>query len=400
MSAIAEQDNNIEAGLVSGIKRVLIVDDDKDVARMVARILTRGNEFEATVVAEPGIGLARACQQQFDVIVSDIQMPGMTGLELIRGIRSVDLDTPIILLTGTPSIETAQEAIALGAFRYLTKPFNPTELMDVARKAALNTRMARLRRKALELSGAEHLRPGDMAGMEDAFEATLETLWMAYQPIVHAATGKLFGYEALMRSQDPRLPYPGSVCRAAEQLDRIFDLGRTVRSRTVAPLLGISPETRLFVNLHPRDLMDDDLANPASPIGAMANRVVLEITEREDLGKVTQVEERIERLRDMGFCIAVDDLGAGYAGLSSFAALQPSIVKLDMSLIFDINTSQIKRRVVQSMVETCHDLNALVVAEGVETEAELRTCQDVGCDLLQGYFIAKPGKAFPDINWP
>jgi EAL domain-containing protein (putative c-di-GMP-specific phosphodiesterase class I) len=399
MSAIAKEDDNDLFDVSSVIKRVLIIDDDKDVARMVARTLTRGQQFEAVIAREPAIGLIKARQQRFDVIVSDIQMPGMTGLELIKGIRAFDLDTPIILLTGTPSVETAQDAVELGAFRYLTKPFNPEELTEIAKRAAFANRIAQLKRKALQLSGAEHLRPGDMAGMTDAFDSTLKSLWMAYQPIVRADSGQLFGYEALMRSGEPRLPYPGSVIRAAEHLDRIFDLGRLIRAKTVEPMSRTADEIRLFVNLHPRDLMDEQLITPGTPLAAMADRVVLEITEREDLGRVSKVEERIDQLRELGFRIAVDDLGAGYAGLSSFAALQPSIVKLDMSLIFDINTSQIKRRVVQSMVETCHDLDALVVAEGVETEAELRTCQEVGCDLLQGYFIARPDKAFPVINW-
>ena len=379
-------------------KRVLVIDDDKDVSRMVARTLTANKEFEAVVTREPAIGLIKARQQEFDVIVSDIQMRGMNGLELIRGIRAFNLDIPIILLTGTPSLETAQLAIELGAFRYLTKPFDPEQLLKVANEAAYVNRIANLKRKALALSDSDHLRPGDIAGMTDAFDSTLESLWIAYQPIVHAASGELFGYEALMRSQDPRLPYPGSVTKAAEHLDRIFELGRTIRRKTTEPM-ATTPGSHLFVNLHPRDLLDDDLGAMGTSLAEMADHVVLEITAREDLGRVGQVEERIDHLRDLGFKIAVDDLGAGYAGLSSFASLRPDIVKLDMSLIFDVDTSEIKRRVVASMVETCHDLDALVVAEGVETEAELRTCQEMGCDLLQGYFIAKPDRAFPSINW-
>ena len=101
----------------------------------------------------------------------------------------------------------------------------------------------------------------------------------------------------------------------------------------------------------------------------------------------------------MGFKIAVDDLGAGYAGLSSFASLSPDIVKLDMSLIQGIHESEVKRKIVASMVETCHDLEIGVVAEGVETLAELQVCQKIGCDYLQGYYIARPGEVFPVINW-
>lgn len=383
----------------SGKKRILIIDDDKNVARLVARILTMDDEYEATIVSEPGVGLVKARQHRYDAIVSDIVMPAMDGVELIRAIRVFDLDIPIILMTGTPSIETAQKALEFGAFRYLKKPLDPNELQDVVKQAVFASRISQLKRQAFQLSGVEDLRPGDLAGMTEAFGCALETLRMVYQPIVRAKDGSLFGYEALMRSGDARLPFPTSILKVAEHLNRLFDVGRKVRDIAIGPMADVPEEIKLFLNLHPRDLLDGQLGASGSPLVEMAHRVVLEITERESLDRVPQVQEKLDRLREMGFEIAVDDMGAGYAGLSCFASLQPSIIKLDMSLIFDIHSSSIKRRVVESMVEACHDLNILVVAEGVETENELTACREIGCDLLQGYFIAKPASPFPAINW-
>jgi EAL domain-containing protein (putative c-di-GMP-specific phosphodiesterase class I) len=127
--------------------------------------------------------------------------------------------------------------------------------------------------------------------------------------------------------------------------------------------------------------------------------VVLEITERSSLDEVKDARRRVAALREMGFRIAVDDLGAGYAGLSSFTLLEPEIVKLDMSLIRDIHITSTKQKVVRSMTALSKDMGMTVVAEGVETQAERDCLVDLGCDLLQGFLFAKPGRAFPGVVW-
>ena len=127
--------------------------------------------------------------------------------------------------------------------------------------------------------------------------------------------------------------------------------------------------------------------------------MVLEITERASISTIDNVRTRIGRLRDRGFRIAVDDLGAGYAGLNSFALLEPEFVKLDMALIRDIDTSPVKQKLVSSMTKLCNDLGLHVIAEGVETLAERDTLCELGCDLFQGYLFARPGPPFPETQW-
>lgn len=92
-------------------------------------------------------------------------------------------------------------------------------------------------------------------------------------------------------------------------------------------------------------------------------------------------------------------LGAGYAGLTSFVSLEPELVKLDMSLVRDADKSSTKRKLIRSMATLCRDLGITVVAEGVETVAERDVVMELGCELLQGYLLAKPGKPFPDFTW-
>jgi EAL domain-containing protein (putative c-di-GMP-specific phosphodiesterase class I) len=154
----------------------------------------------------------------------------------------------------------------------------------------------------------------------------------------------------------------------------------------------------LFVNLHPEDLLDPHLVHAGSALSRLAESVVLEVTERASLGRVDGVRRKVAELREVGFRIAIDDLGAGYAGLTSFAQLEPEIVKLDMTLIRDIDTSPMKQKLVSSMTALCKEMGMLVVAEGIETAAERDSVIDLGCDLLQGYLFARPGRPFPGID--
>jgi EAL domain-containing protein (putative c-di-GMP-specific phosphodiesterase class I) len=222
---------------------------------------------------------------------------------------------------------------------------------------------------------------------------------MAYQPIAQVKGRSLFGYEALLRSEERALPHPGAILDAAERLGRLDDLGRRIRAAACAPMASAPPGSVCFMNLHPRDLLDDTLFSPDSPMSALAERVVLEITERTSLDGIKDAHARLARLRRMGFRIAVDDLGAGYAGLASFATLEPEFVKLDMSLIREVDRSRTKEKLVRSMTSLCKDLGVTVVAEGIETPEERDVLLSIGCDLFQGYLLGKPGRPFPSLAW-
>jgi EAL domain-containing protein (putative c-di-GMP-specific phosphodiesterase class I) len=212
---------------------------------------------------------------------------------------------------------------------------------------------------------------------------------MVYQPIVRWSDRTVFAHEALVRSLEPSVPHPGVLFDVGERLNRVHDIGRIVRPLSTAPVRE-KERGLLFVNLHTKDLVDEALYDTDSPLAAMASRVVLEVTERARLEVVSDVPSRIARLRELGFRIALDDLGAGYAGLSSFAALEPDFIKLDMSLVRGIHQSQTKQKLVGSIIQVCLDLGVGVVGEGVECEAERDSLLELGCNLLQGYLFARP----------
>ena len=375
--------------------RVLIVDDEPTQIRSIGRVLkARGYEVES---ASNGREASQRLEQgTFDVVLSDIAMPGMDGIQLLQVVRQQSFDVPVVLITGEPAVSTAVKALEYGAFHYLTKPIEVPDLEEVIDKAVCLRRMTVMKRQAAELLG-NPIERDDTKRLAANFERCLESLWIAYQPILHADSRAVYGHEALLRSGEPSLPHPGAVLEAAERLGTLEILGRTIRDRATGPILATPEAGNLFVNLHTTDLLDAELLSKTAPLSQIASRVVLEITERASLEKVKDVRSRVAALREMGFRIAVDDLGAGYAGLTSFALLEPEIVKFDMTLVRDVHQSATKQKLIRSMAELCHDMGMLVVGEGVETAAERDMLVELGCDLLQGYLFAKPGKPFPPI---
>lgn len=378
--------------------RVLIADDDPQVLRAYAAVLSAsGYSVETALDGREASDRLKA--ELFDVIVSDIDMPEMDGLQLLRTVRECDPDVPVILVTGGPTVETAAQAVEFGALRYLLKPVASDILRKVVEQAVRLHKLAKLKRQALAHLDTPGLQMVDRAGLELSFERALSSLWMAYQPIVSVSRKQIFGYEALLRTSEPALPHPGAVLSTAERLGRLDDLGRAIRARVAATLSEAPKVGNMFVNLHTRDLLDETLYSPDAPFSGFAKRVVLEITERATLDQVPNVRSRVAALRKMGFRIAIDDLGAGYAGLTSFALLEPQLVKLDMSLVRNVCEEPTKRMLIRSMAELCREMGLLVIAEGVETVEERDTLSEIGCDLLQGYLFAKPGTAFPEVTW-
>jgi len=155
----------------------------------------------------------------------------------------------------------------------------------------------------------------------------------------------------------------------------------------------------MFVNAHPSDLSDDELYAADSPLSRVAGQVVLEITERASLDTISDLDSRIAALRAIGYRIALDDFGDGYAGLTSFARLKPDVVKLDKSLVREAHTSTIKRQLIGAMVSMCTEMRAAVIGEGVEQPEERDALCALGCELHQGFLFARPAEPFPSPNW-
>ena len=368
--------------------RVLVVDDELPLRELMSEILTSAGYVVASC-ANGREALAALQRETFDAIISDVSMPDMNGIALLRAVREKDFDVPVVLCTGRPSIETAAAAVEQGALQYLVKPVAFEKLLEAAARAVKLGRLARLKREALKATGFDQL-IGDRAGLETAFARALSTVWMAGQPIVGASDGVLRAHEVLLRTRDQTFPNPGALLTAAERQAALPKLGRIIRGAVASLMTSNVFAADVFVNLHPLDLIDDDLLDKRAPLSGFSSRVVLEITERASLENVPDVVGRVEALRALGYRIAIDDLGAGYAGLTSFSLLRPDVVKIDMALVRGMDRDPVKQKLVTSMASLCKDMGIVVVAEGIETEGEREAAAKAGCDLLQGFLIGKP----------
>lgn len=370
---------------------VLIVDDDDVFLKACVRMLEGwGLEAVACASVEAALGLVR--ERDFDVILSDINLPDASGIELLRGVRGHDKDVPVILMTGGPELETARLAVECGAQSYLIKPLSMGELKEAMERHIQSHRELRRQRRILAVSDQQ---AQETEILRLKFRRALDGMWMAFQPIVSWSTKSVVAYEALLRTKDPILNVPAEILAVAEKLGEIHTLGHRTRG-IIAEIMAEHPDLPgVFVNLHVLDLLDEQLYSTTSPLYPFAARIHFEITERMAIEKVPDTHERIERLRKLGYRIAVDDLGEGYSGLNSFASLEPDAVKLDMSLIRGIEKTPTKRHLVRALASLCRELGTPLVAEGVETQAELDTLLELGADWLQGFLFARPDYPLP-----
>lgn len=383
--------------------RILIVDDEPSLVRSLYRMLTlEGFRVETATSARDALALVD--EIEFDAVVSDISMPGMDGLALLRELQGKAPCLPVVLITGTPEVSTAIKAVEDGAFHYLTKPLDQTQLEGVLDRAICLHQVAKIR--GLRASGVDRASflPGEVLD-SSGFQLALSSLWMAYQPIVDVVTHEVFAHEALMRCHEPTWAHAGMILDAAERFGELGRLGRRARELATGPMTEGSPadERLLFVNLHSADLVDPQLFAADTALGRIAHRVVLEITERCELTAVPELANRIGALRQLGYRIAIDDLGAGYSSLTSFALVEPEFVKLDMGLVRGVDSCGTRQKLIRSMATLCHDTGRLVIAEGIETADERDMLVELGCDYLQGFLLGRPGIPLAPgavIDWP
>jgi len=374
---------------VAGRCKVLVVDDDADTRSFFVDALQLG-DMETVAVASAEEALAVLDTGEPDVIVSDIAMPGVDGVQMLRQLRERSCQVPVILVTGDPSLQTALQAIECGVYRYLCKPVAPDELTEAVRDAFAQRKLSLLQRLAGSLTDRAGTLGESREVLEDTFARALQNLTVVFQPIFSASTAEVYGFEVLLRCGLPEIEGPAKLFSIAESLGRLRDLCRAVRVVIARKIEGLPADRTFFVNLHPDDLIDPLLLSPQNPLASLADRIVLEITEHARLEDLADLRERLASLRRIGFRIAVDDFGSGYSGLNSFAILEPDVVKIDLELVRDVDRNPIRRRLIRALVDLCRDMGILVVAEGVETPQELTVLIELGCSLLQGFLLARP----------
>jgi EAL domain-containing protein (putative c-di-GMP-specific phosphodiesterase class I) len=229
---------------------------------------------------------------------------------------------------------------------------------------------------------------------------------MAFQPIIDVQKGRVFAFEALVRGVDGS--GASEVLAAANDTNLYaFDQRCRVRAIELAASLGIATKGAFVsINFMPNAIYRPEVCirttlDTARRVGFPTEHIIFEFTEDQQIREPERVREILHAYRKMGFKTAIDDFGAGYAGLNLLADFQPDLIKLDMGLIRGCDIDPVRRAIVHGIIVVCKRLDIRVIAEGVETYGEYRALADLGIELFQGYLFAKPMfEALPEPSFP
>lgn len=224
-----------------------------------------------------------------------------------------------------------------------------------------------------------------------------EGLSMVYQPIVDLRSERPMGYEALARFAGERPCGPDVWFREAAEVGLGVELELAAIRAALADFSGLASGAYLALNISPATVVSDGLARVVD--GVPVERLLLEITEHEAIAAYEELTHALAPWRRRGMQVAVDDAGAGYASFRHILRLKPDVIKLDMAITRDIDHDPGRRALATALIAFARDTGSLIVAEGVETDAELATLRDLGVTAAQGYRLGRPGP-LPVVDRP
>lgn len=234
-----------------------------------------------------------------------------------------------------------------------------------------------------------------------------EQITIYFQPIFDLDSGRPHGFEALCRG--PRgTPFENykALYDVATKTDLLFELDHLCRRQALKSGKNLDPEYKLFINTLPFSIRDPSfqgkyLIDLFEGTDLAPEQIVLEVTERRAIDNYNMFVDAMKYFSDMGCKIAIDDMGAGYSGLEKIVHLRPDYVKLDMSMVRDIDSSFVKQQMLQAFRVMTEKIDARLIAEGIENQKELAKVRQIGVNYVQGFLLAKPSAAFqttPNID--
>lgn len=231
-----------------------------------------------------------------------------------------------------------------------------------------------------------------------------EGMTPVYQPLVHLESGEIFGYEALTRGpKASNLESPATLFSIADEVDLTFELDRACFRGALRGAVGLEPVHRLFVNLLPHSFYDTsfietEVANLLDAAGLTPANLVFEITERLAIENFASFRRALANYTAMGFGVAIDDVGTRHSNLETVMALRPHFVKISDVLTRGVARSTVKREMLRSLGRIAEAIDAVIIAEGIETADDLVVLHDLGMRYGQGFFLARPGAPFPKLR--
>src|SRR3954465_2494886 len=376
----------------------LLVAEDHDFQRKtMVRML---GALGAMQVSEAGDGKAAldiftAGQPPGDIIISDLEMPGMDGMEFMRHVGAADRPVSVILSSALDaalisSVEAMTKAYGITLLGAISKPVTQDKLRNLIDKFA--PPKPRTPRPAPAAIPLDEIRRGLEARQFEPF----------FQPKVSLSTGKVTGAEALARWRHPEkgMVAPYAFIPAMEDAGLIDDLTWVILEKSAAccrEWASRGLELAISVNLSVKSLGEPGLAERITERVAGQKldpkHIVLEITESAAMTDVGKGLEHLTRLRMKPFELSIDDYGTGYSSMQQLSRIPFSELKIDQSFVFSALEKESSKVILSSSLDMARKLGLKAVAEGVETRAHWNLLQSLGCDIAQGYFIAKPMEA-------
>jgi EAL domain-containing protein (putative c-di-GMP-specific phosphodiesterase class I)/ActR/RegA family two-component response regulator len=381
---------------------VLVVDDHHPNLALLERILTSAGSRHIHLTTDPHSVVALYISLRPDLVMLDLHMPGMDGLAVMEAIRRETDDddfVPIIVLTADATAEARERALAAGASDFLTKPMDRTEVVLRARNllhtrtlhAGLRVHNAQLRSEIAARDAADELARAGASEKVRRLRRVLngDTPRIVFQPIAQLDSRDLVGYEALARfDQEPHQP-PNMWFAEATEVGLGIELEIAAVQLALHQMASVPEGVLLTLNVSPTTAMTAQFTELLARYPQ--DRLVLEITEHAQVEDYDALLTALTRLRGAGVRLAVDDAGAGFASLHHILLLTPDVIKLDITLVRDINQDPIKRALASSLVTFARDIGSTIIAEGIETAAELAMLVDLGVPWGQGYHLGRPG---------
>lgn len=384
--------------------KILVIEDEDSVRENILDLLEAEN-FETLSAPDGKIGIELAISQVPDLILCDLMMPNVDGYEVLKKLHeeAATATIPFIFLTARTAKSDLRKGMDLGADDYLTKPFTRSELLN-AIISRLEKKELNLKYFSIENNNTARFLP-ELQILKSSLLRTLsknklQEFHVNYQPIIDINSGSIVGSESLIRWQSKELGLisPAELIPLAESTGLIIPIGewliRNVCKQTKiwqeagyknlysTVNISISQLTQSnFVSNVVKSLKENNL-DPSS--------LELEITEGMIEKDVNTAVRRMEELKSYGLKLAIDDFGTGRSSLIYLKQLPINTLKIDHYFIHNIDKDRQKSAITKGIIEMAHNLNLEVIAEGVETKAELNIIRAHKCDKTQGYLLSHP----------
>ena len=378
--------------------RVLIADDDASIRETLSDLIECDDLLELAGIAENAEqAIDIAALQSPDVAVLDVKMPG-GGPRAAQGIRACSPATRIIALSAHEDATSLKEMLAAGASSYLVKGTSPREILGAIRASVeggstLSEGVAS--RVVSELSSRlqrENRQDEHRLQWEDRIRRVLrgeDEFRIAFQPIVDLRSDRIIGLEALARFTSEPVESPDVWFAEAALAGLSLELEIAAIDAAIADLDLIPSDVFLSLNASPATLISPRLGLVLHQVPS--ERLVLEVTEHAPVGDYLKLRSALMHLRSCGVRLAIDDAGAGYASLRHILQLNPDFIKLDISLTRGIDAERAHRALASALVAFGREIDAAIIAEGIETPPELFALQELGVTLGQGFYLCEPG---------